>query len=161
MPLQQILFSIPVLAILSGCVVSTPFETSTGTSASKATVQPGDTVIVALTHAILRDDDAARDRFVAYIEEVERTLPGQPGYIGHAKRIEILGSNAWTMSVWRDSASMRRFVNSEPHATAMKSTFIMLRDAYVAQKKVVWDGGPPDWDEALAILAANGREVYN
>jgi heme-degrading monooxygenase HmoA len=44
----------------------------------------------------------------------------QPGLLGHAVRFEIFGNKAWTMTAWKDEASLTAFVRSPAHRAAVR-----------------------------------------
>jgi heme-degrading monooxygenase HmoA len=142
--------------VLGGCTIATPFR---GPAADGAKAHGGqDRVLVALTHAVLYPDDDLRASFWHHVEQIEVTLPSQPGFLGYSKRAELFGDQAWTMTVWQDAASLRAFVRSPAHRKAMRSGYDALRSARFAQIEIARQAIPLSWKDALELLAAHGRD---
>ncbi len=63
-----------------------------------------------------------RDKRAAFDEHtmrVYRSLPAQAGLVGYSIRREVFGTRVWTMTVWKDQASLMGFVMSPAHKTAI------------------------------------------
>ena len=147
---------VSALLALGGCSVGTPFQTIEKADQSNL---PGreDARIAVVTEFVMGSDRAARGRFWDQVWTVERSLKNQPGLVGYALRRELLGDRAWTLTVWKDEQSIRNFVRSAAHQTAIAqvgSTALRMRFARFA---VPANAPPPGWDEALAQLEKNGR----
>jgi hypothetical protein len=73
------------------------------------------------------------------------------GMIDYAVRADFSRKHFWTLSVWKDRDLMRRFVLSEPHATAMKK---FERWAGEGSAFVEWTspGRSADWTTAMKQL---------
>jgi heme-degrading monooxygenase HmoA len=141
---------------LGGCTVATPFR---GPATDGASAGRGhDRVIVAMTHAVLGPDDDLRASFWHHVAQVEATLPAQPGFLGHSKRVELFGDQAWTMTVWRDAASLRAFVRSPAHRKAIRGGYDAVTSARFAQVEMKREAIPLSWEEALELLAQHGRD---
>ncbi len=143
-------FTLMTMFALSGCVIATPFR-SVGNQPENADGDP-DTVVVAVTHATLGEDPDANATFWRYVSIVQDTLPTRPGLIGYGLRREILGGQAWTITVWTDEASLRDFVSSDAHRGAMRSGMSALTEARFARFEASRDDLPVAWDRALAEL---------
>ena len=151
--LRRIPFLAPlVFAIgLSGCNLSTPFR------GPEAAAPAGPTVYVGLTHAVIRAGRPARELFFDYVEQVEQSLPHNPGFLGFSKRVALFGDDAWTMSVWSDEPSMDAFVRSDAHQRAIRNAVAALQSARFARLEVKAGAAPLAWSEALKILESDGR----
>jgi len=101
--------------LVSACTVGMPFR-GPGLDPAAADA-PGD-VVLAVTHAVL--DPETRGDFDDYIFAVADTLDGAvPGLVGYSIRKEIFGDEVWTMSVWRDDASLETWSRSPKHREAI------------------------------------------
>jgi len=155
------LFQLTLAALLlGGCVVSTPFVGPGYDPASQRADGGKAQVVLSLTQAVLKDDSEARDLFRDYVEVVEASLPERHGFIGFSKRTELFGSNAWTMTVWSDAASLEAFVDSTPHRAAMQAAMGALVDARFARVNIDRRELPVSWERALELLENNGRHYY-
>jgi len=69
-----------------------------------------------------RDGAPAGDarEFFKDTKAVLATMADQPGLLGHAVRFEIFGNKAWTMTAWKDEASLTAFVRSPAHREAVR-----------------------------------------
>ena len=143
------------LALLGGCAISTPFQgpgydRSTGVSSDRA----DGIVIVALTHAVLGKE---RRNFDRGVDRVVDSLAQQPGLIGYSLRRELFGNEAWTMTVWRDEASLEDFVRSSTHQQAIRDGAGELAGVNFSRFELPATELPIGWDTALEYLAASGR----
>jgi heme-degrading monooxygenase HmoA len=142
-------------AVMSGCAIATPFQTAAKkpTSMDSAVTE---TVHVALTHAMLRDNRELRSDFWTQVDKIVAALPEQPGFIGHSRRRNLTGSQAWTMTVWIDADSAERFVNHETHTTAMRTSGEALESFRSARLDLPRDEVPISWSLAMEILDQQG-----
>jgi len=160
MRLRRVMKVVATALALGGCVVQTPLS-GPGYDAREGVTATGEgPLVLSLTAAVLKDDDTARDRFWAYVDTVEASLPGRPGLVAYAKRTELFGDTAWTMTVWTDRDSLRAFVDSEPHRNAMRAAFGALSDARFARVEIDRNDLPVSWDRALELLESDGRHYY-
>jgi heme-degrading monooxygenase HmoA len=147
---------LPVIAALGlvGCTIAQPFR-----APGLAEAGPGPYLVV-LTQASLTDaPDAAQD-FFAISDALERDMRTRAGYIGHARRKQIFGDTAWTMTVWRDVDSMLAFVNGPAHGQAMRRTGDLVKDARFARTWIAADALPLSWEDAELLLAQAGRAYW-
>ena len=142
-------------ALLGGCTISTPFKGPGYDRGQGVTGNSGgDTVVVALTHAMLGEQ---RRNFDRGVERVVDSLAQQPGLIGYSLRRELFGNEAWTMTVWRDEASLDAFVRSSAHQQAIREGAGDLAGANFRRFELPAAELPIDWDTALAYLATSQR----
>ena len=139
---------------LAGCTIAQPFRASGLSDAG-----PGPYLVV-LTQAKLSPAPGAADTFFEISEALEKDMRARPGYVGHARRKQIFGDTAWTMTVWRDTEAMLAFVNGPAHAAAMRQTPDLVADARFARTWVSAEDLPLSWDEAEALLASSGRAYW-
>ena len=82
------------------------------------------------------------------------------GLVGFALRKELLGHQAWTMSVWRDASAMSAWAASAMHREAVERT----RDAIVeltTQRVVIPSAAlPVSWDDARTYLDEPSRSDH-
>jgi heme-degrading monooxygenase HmoA len=139
--------------LLLGCKVSTPFA-----GAFQDGSLPDDTdVLVAITYIEIGDDALQNKAFWREVANVEASLEGMPGFLGYSLRRELFGNKAWTMTVWRDEASLTAFVASPVHRAAIVGGSPSLRKARFARLETKKADVPIDWDVAKNYLAENGR----
>jgi heme-degrading monooxygenase HmoA len=108
------------------------------------------TVMVGLTNAVL--DPKTRAVFDDHTHRVLRSLPQQPGYVGHAVRTRPFGNEVWTMTVWQDEQALDAFVASDVHREAIRRGLVAVRSARFARFEWPADRGAPTWAEALRVL---------
>lgn len=89
--------------------------------------------------------------FLAMTSKVRKQAQNAEGIVNHIVRADFPKRHFWTLSVWKDGDSMRRFVASEPHATAMErfSIWAGAGAAFVEWKRADRD---VSWQEALERL---------
>ena len=145
---------------LGGCVVASPFE-GPGFSRSGALDDALEGPLIAsVTYARIKDDGVSRRTFFANADAVEAALPQQPGFVGFSKRADLLGNEAWTLTVWRDRESLLAFVNGAVHRRAVQAAWDSFDDARFARLTIAAADMPLGWDRALAALESDGRAYY-
>jgi len=77
------------------------------------------------------------------------------GLLGYSMLAKPLRSQYWTLSAWKDSASLARFVREPPHREAMRE----LPNHLTGFRTVRWTSPgaalPPRWDDALSRMAGD------
>jgi quinol monooxygenase YgiN len=152
--------AIATLAVnIGGCAISTPFQwpglMTSATHTTKATSAPDQQVVVSITHVVVKPDHKS-----AFFKETMAVRDGMgktPGIIGYAVRREIFGNQGWTVSVWRDEESLRRFVFTPQHMNAMTVGEPMLEASYFYRVKVPYSSLPLDWGKVLELLKEQER----
>lgn len=109
---------------------------------------------------MLRPEGHARARFWRAVRDIDLAIIEQPGLVGHAKRMELFGDQAWTVSVWQDEASLLAFVQSTAHRRAMAEAGDSFIDARFARLKVSRSSLPLPWDEVLGEFDRSGRHYF-
>ncbi|MFN7709543.1 MAG: hypothetical protein ACK5O7_01070 [Holosporales bacterium] len=142
--------------LLSAFTISTPFRASE----TMNTMAPDHRVVVGITHVTLGEDREKNDLFWTLTETVVDSLAIQKGYLGHKRRKQLFGNQAWTMTVWLDDASLNGFIRAETHSKAIREGMdAMLKSRFVRvtlpRSKV-----PLSWNEAEKIMEEKGREMY-
>ncbi len=158
---STLLTGLLAMVLLSGCAISTPFK-GPGYDAKQGSLrnaagQVSNDVIVAITLATLEGDRADRRIFWTHVRKVEESLATQPGLLGYSLRTEILGSSAWTLTVWETEDALRAFVEDLVHQDAMRAGKPALAIARFARFSAVPAKIPLAWDDALNILDRDGR----
>jgi heme-degrading monooxygenase HmoA len=146
-------------ACLPSCRVAMPFS-GPGYSRSEGVTLPGvgETVVVAVTHAVV--DNAKRGPFDEGTRRVDESLPTLDGFIGRSLRIELLGNEAWTMTVWRDEEALESFVSSPAHRLAVREGLPALKSARFLRFAIPTRDVPPSWDDVLHRLEQIEPGVY-
>ena len=125
----------------TGCAISTPYRQLS---------LPTGNVVVMLTHAML--DNAQRAPFDEYTRRIVAALPQQPGLIGYSVRTAPLGNEAWTLTVWTDSASLSQFGRSDLHQRAVKAGAASLVGSRFGRFEIPASRLPLSWTDALQML---------
>ncbi len=93
-----------------------------------------------------------RSDFFKDTKAVLATMPDQPGLIGYSVRFELLGNRAWTMSAWKDEASMRAFVRSPEHRAAVRRSHQTAQNIRFVSFEIPLQALPLSWLEARKRL---------
>lgn len=144
-----------VAMLLAGCAVGTPWPRHVAGTPE----QGGEVVVLVLSHVVV--DTSNRREFDRQTSRVLASLDRQPGLIGYSARRQLLGDQAWTMSVWADDASRAAFVRSAVHREAIERSAPALKLVELKRLTLARKDLPRDWDAALRLLAeADGRRSY-
>lgn len=153
------LLTLSTLCSLGACAdpapETTPFE-GPGFDATTGLIEPVDgPLIVALTQLDVHNAPGPGKRFGAYAQSIGDYLygsdPAIPGFVGGSFR-NVGKLHWWTMTVWRDEASMMDFVLSEPHVLAMGEISELAARARSTHTEISTDDLPYEWDVALDVL---------
>lgn len=89
--------------------------------------------------------------FLRMSSQVEQQLLRTTGLVRYGVRADFFHKRFWTLSVWTDSESVKAFVRTEPHRTAVASFAAWAGEGAAF---VQWSSGDaaPGWDEALLRL---------
>ena len=143
---------------LTGCAVATPFRGPGYDPDLGVTLEGNGSVVVAVTEAVLRNDRFKRTDFWTQVSSVEGTLIEMPGLIGYSKRTSLFGPQAWTVTVWKDEASLNAFVQSDVHQRAIAEAFDALKLARFVRFQAARTDVPVSWDRAIEMLEQQGRQ---
>ncbi len=143
---------VTLLSGLSACAISTPFQWP-GFDAKKGVTiaNAGTEVIAVITHVVV-DPQKDRAAFDDHTLRVANNMAGEPGLIGYSVRKELLGNEAWTVSIWVDEASISRFVSTPRHRTAMREGSSAMAAVRFRRFKVAATELPLNWDRILQVL---------
>ena len=83
--------------------------------------------------------------------KVLKQIKENEGAANYAVRADLLKKHFWTLSIWKDQDSLRRFIMTEPHATAVKK---FTEWAGEGSAFVEWSSpeNTIDWPEAFKKL---------
>jgi hypothetical protein len=91
--------------------------------------------------------------FMGLAFSVARQLEGTDGLIGYSLRAQPLAKTFWTLSAWKDEASLGAFVQELPH----RAVIIKLRPHMNATTFTFWttpgSALPVPWTDAVGRLA--------
>lgn len=147
-----------ILALTTGCSVSTPFKWVNGESQKKLRgANENDQVLVAITHANV--DSGKRDVFNAGAYRVLDSLPSQPGLLGYSVRRQLFGDEVWTATIWLDEESMLRFVQSPAHVQAVRESRNAVRNIQYKRLLIKRSDLPFSWDVLLKSFDALHEET--
>jgi heme-degrading monooxygenase HmoA len=122
---------------------------------ARAEFEPGSEYFVMASYLPLQKLSSTV-RFFRAVSAVRKQLADTHGLVGYTLRAKVLGHNYWTLSVWEDESSLRRFMRTPPHLHVMTS----LKPFMGATKFVTWnvaaDDGRPGWKTAIDRLATGG-----
>ena len=113
-------------------------------------------VIVSLTMAEYKPGWKSRRVFWRNVGQVEKSLADRPGLVGYSMRRQIIGNQAWTMTVWEDESSLRDFVSSPAHQDAMRQALPILEDVAFARVELSANEIPMTWEQAEQLLETRG-----
>ncbi len=139
------------LVTLPSCEVAMPFRGPWYSSGDGVTLPGvGEEVMVGVTNAVLGGPN--RDAFDESSRRVVESLPTHDGFIGYSLRTRVLGSEVWTMTVWRDKAALDAFVRSPVHRSAMREGMSAITAAKFLRMPWPTKSVPPRWSEVLERL---------
>lgn len=137
--------------IAAGCTVNTPLRgPGPGRSASEDAAP--ETVILAMTHARL--ERSKRGPFDDYTWRVADAMDQHEGLILYSVGKELLGDQAWTLTVWRDEASLDRFATSRAHVRAIDAGRPAIQRFQSRILEIPVDSVPQSWQEAFDLVDA-------
>ncbi len=120
-----------------------------------------ETVVVALTHAVLNDDQQLRSQFNANGSNVIRSLKNQPGLIGYKTRSRLTGNEVWTMTVWTSEEALDKFVQDGVHQFAIENGLAAVEFGEFARTIIPRSEAPLSWKKAEKLLKESPRKIYN
>ncbi len=119
---------------------------------SRAAVEPSVAYVVMASHLPLVKVSGTVQFFRA-VFAIRKQLADTDGLIGYTLRAKPLARDYWTLSMWKDVDSLRRFAGSPPHVQLMAS----LKPLMGSTKFVQWErsgmDGRPSWTDAMEHLA--------
>lgn len=148
--LQSVSFA-SIVALITGCSVSTPFKWVEA-PARDASAWSDDEVLIAVTHA--RVDSAQRKLFDDGANRVLQSLPSQPGLVGYSVRKQLFGDEVWTATVWTDETAMLQFVRSPEHVGAVRDSSSAVRNIEYVRLHVRRSALPISWSQLLVMAQA-------
>jgi hypothetical protein len=111
-------------------------------------------MLVSLTRLRIRSVPAWI-QFISQNEGAVRQVVRAPGFIKGALLIDGIRT-FWTVTLWQDESSMRRYRGSAPHAALMAKLPAWCDEAWVTH----WNqdhNRVPDWKEAHKLMSSSGR----
>lgn len=148
-PLLSAVF-IALTTWLSGCALSVPFKRTK--LASEGGLPTDTSVLVVVSSTEHRP--GMRGEFFKDTKAVLATMENQPGLLGYAVRFEIFGKRAWTMTAWKDEASLTTFVRSPAHREAVRRSGETAQNIRFASVEMPFGALPMSWKEARRRLDA-------
>jgi heme-degrading monooxygenase HmoA len=149
----SISLAIATLAVsIGGCAISTPFQWP-GLKGPPGT--PGQEAVVSITHVVVKPGQNAA--FFRETMAVHAGISKTPGIVGYSVRRELFGNQGWTVSVWQDEESLRRFVFTPQHMKAMAIGEPLLEASHFYRLKVPYSSLPLDWGQALELMKQEPR----
>ena len=109
--------------------------------------------VVSTTFAIANDDEASQNGFNGFIGPIMEALLASEGLVGFSLDGSQKCRSGRTLTIWRDEASMMRFVLSPAHAEAMGAAPGLLEEARFARWTVAAEDMPAlGWTQALEAI---------
>ena len=93
-------------------------------------------------------------KFMRYTFQIRRQLADSEGLIGYSLHANVPNREFWTLSVWEDEESLRRFVQRTPHSRAMTDLLPDMGQTEFFPFKVDGSSIPPDWEDAKRRMRA-------
>ncbi|MGY8905571.1 MAG: antibiotic biosynthesis monooxygenase family protein [Burkholderiales bacterium] len=134
-------------ALIGGCAISTPYPRINKSPDEIA----NSNVVVVVTHITV--NGAERAEFDRQTRRVVASLSGQPGLVGYSVRREILGNQAWTLTVWDAEEARQNFVSSGVHREAIGQSAAAIAAVQFKRITMPRKQVPADWSAALKLLA--------
>ena len=91
--------------------------------------------------------------FLSHTMRINRQLREAMGLVGYSQRADLVRYR-WTLSVWHDEASLRAFVQAEPHASTMRALARYTREPMFATWNTDSPVPLPTWEEVSQRLTA-------
>jgi heme-degrading monooxygenase HmoA len=158
---MDIIFIIVVMLamtfLVTSCKMGMPFH---GPITEIANPSSEETAVIALTYVKTGNDAAKNNVFWEHLMKVDAAMPTQKGYLGHALRRVILGTEGWTMTVWENEQSLNAFVLSKTHQAAIQNGLGAVSQGRFARVTVKKSEVPISWKKAEQLLTEQGRNLY-
>ena len=135
---------------LTGCAFSGPFKK---TALAREGGFPPDRAVLVVVSAT-EHRPGMRSEFFKDTKAVLATMDAQPGLLGYGVRFEIFGNKAWTMTAWKDEASLTAFVRSPAHREAVRRSGETAQNTRFASVEMPLGALPMSWAEAKQRLDA-------
>ena len=87
----------------------------------------------------------AMPKFVRYTYQIQRQLADSEGLVGYSMHANVVGKEFWTLSVWEDEETLRRFVRRTPHGRVMTDLLPDMGQTEFLPFKLDGSSVPPDW----------------
>jgi heme-degrading monooxygenase HmoA len=116
----------------------------------RATVDPA-REYVAFTSAFHLKSFRRVPAFMCRSLKIMKQVDAAPGIVGWSLGANVLKREFYTLSVWRDAESLRRFVRAGAHlASAAEFEHDMRRPSIFVYYKLLGRDLPPSWNDAFA-----------
>jgi heme-degrading monooxygenase HmoA len=92
-------------------------------------------------------------RFFRFVRAIRRQLARSDGLIGYSLWAKPIAKRYWTVSVWRDEASLAAFMRASPHREIMSSLRPDMKATTFVRWTVRGSDTPVPWEDALQRLA--------
>ena len=87
--------------------------------------------------------------FFLYTAQVAKQLASAQGLLGYSVLAHLLSKRFWTLSVWKDEAALRAFVQHPPHIRIMAALTPHMDKTEFVRWTVKGSQLPLLWDDAL------------
>jgi|ERR1700730_10943615 len=111
-----------------------------------------DTEYLALVSYLPRKGFLSIFGFLSETRAIQEQLESSEGLIGYSLRTQLIGKDAWTVSVWRDEEALVSFVRKSPHIDTMRNLKPRMGRTKFVRWKITGSEVPPKWDDALRRL---------
>ncbi len=144
---------------LGNKAIATPFSGPGHRRGAARAFTDGVPLIISVTGLELHHDWAQRRRFWDAIPKIQAEIAEAPGFIGSSLRVALSGKRAWTLTVWKDEASIAAFLRGPAHRRAISIGAPLLKRASAARGALAPDAFPPQWNTALQMLEQTERQI--
>ena len=118
---------------------------------SRTDMEPDHRYLAMASHLPLKTLSST-PRFLRAVSAVRRQLAVSEGLIGYSLRAKPLACDYWTLSVWKDEAALRNFMQTPPHVQLMASLQPLMGQTKFVQWEVTAGEGRPTWTTAMERL---------
>ena len=119
---------------------------------SRSELEQGPEYLVMASHLPLRNIMGTVQFFRA-VSQIRKQLAHTDGLVGYTLRAKPLNRDYWTLSVWKDEATLRAFMRTSPHVQIMSSLKPLMNPTKFIFWSITASDGRPNFNDALQRLA--------
>ncbi len=139
-----------LVGLLGGCKVGSQFKL---VDKSAIELAENRSLLLVITYIETGTDSAKNRVFWRHVRHVFTTMEQHDGLVGYAVRRELFGNKGWTISVWQDEESKKKFVDSKPHREAIKNGLPALTKTIFISLPINAKQLPMKWHEIDKIVS--------
>lgn len=136
-----------LLVMTASCTVAKPYR-------QLSSAAPDSDCIVVVTYALINNEK--REPFDDYVDRLSAAMDARQydGLLGFSIRKVLFGDEVWTLTVWRDEAALRGFMQSGLHREGIAAAPGAIRSLRSHHFRRPANAAAVSWSEALARFDA-------